>query len=329
MVKNFFKNKSILITGGTGSFGSFFANHLSKKYKNLKKIVILSRDELKQSEFSKNNKSKLLRFFLGDVRDKDRLKMAFKDIDIVVHAAALKQVPTAEYNPFEFVKTNILGTQNVVEACLSTNVKYLLSLSTDKASSPTNLYGATQLSADKLVCATNNITGAKDIKCFVVRYGNVLGSRGSILDLFTESAEKGFINITDKTMTRFNITLNEAVKMVEWSLSNAKGGEIFVPKIPSFKIEDMATAINSKAKKNYVGIRPGEKIHEEMISKSDLNWTYDLGKYFAILNPSNQKLLNYYKKYKKIEMKNSYNSLENENYLSIKDLKKIISLSSK
>ena len=211
-----FKNKTILITGGTGSFGNHFLKTLLKKYNSCKKIIIFSRDELKQSEMVKSFLSPKLRFFLGDIRDLNRLKIAFSDVDIVIHAAALKQVPTAEYNPFEFIKTNVVGTQNVVEACLSTNVEKLISLSTDKASSPINLYGATKLAADKLVLSLNNISGNRKIKSSVVRYGNVLGSRGSLLGLLMETSKKNYFNITDLNMTRFNITLKDACEMVFW-----------------------------------------------------------------------------------------------------------------
>jgi UDP-N-acetylglucosamine 4,6-dehydratase (inverting) len=320
--KNFFNNKTLLITGGTGSFGKFFSSYIIRKYKNLKKIIIFSRDELKQSQMSAENKDKRLRFFLGDIRDKDRLEMAFNGVDIVIHAAALKQVPTAEYNPFEFIKTNVLGTQNVVEAAIKTNVKHTIALSTDKASSPINLYGATKLAADKLICAANNILGKVDVKFSVVRYGNVLGSRGSILDLFIESSKKKkLINITHKEMTRFNITLEKACEMVEWSLVNCLGGEIFVPKIQSFKVFDMAKAIDPKSKIKFIGIRPGEKMHEEMISKYDIPLTYDLGKYYVIINQSNPRLYNFYKHKKKINLDHSYNSKDNRPYLSVNDLK--------
>ena len=276
------KNKSILVTGGTGSFGRAFSNHIMKKYKNIKKLIIFSRDELKQHEmaktFSKKDLQKL-RFFIGDVRDKERLKMALEDVDILIHAAALKQVPTAEYNPHEYIKTNILGAQNIVEACLDTKVKKVIALSTDKAAAPINLYGATKLCSDKLFAAANNLKGKKKISFSMVRYGNVLGSRGSILKEFIKQSKKGKINITDKSMTRFNISLEDAIKMVEWSIKNSLGGEIFVPKLKSFKITDFAKAICPKCKLVTIGVRPGEKIHEEMITSSDSYYTFDLGKY--------------------------------------------------
>ena len=265
-----------------------------------------------------------LRFFLGDIRDLNRLKIAFSDVDIVIHAAALKQVPTAEYNPFEFIKTNVVGTQNVVEACLSTNVEKLISLSTDKASSPINLYGATKLAADKLVLSLNNISGNRKIKSSVVRYGNVLGSRGSLLGLLMETSKKNYFNITDLNMTRFNITLKDACEMVFWSLKNMKGGEIFVPKIPSFKILDMARCVNNKARIKKIGLRPGEKIHEEMISKHELIYTYDLGKYYAVLNSKDTNLLKKYKSKKLATLKSSYNSKDNKDKMSQTDLRKVL-----
>ena len=319
-----FKNKTILITGGTGSFGNHFLKTLLKKYNSCKKIIIFSRDELKQSEMVKSFLSPKLRFFLGDIRDLNRLKIAFSDVDIVIHAAALKQVPTAEYNPFEFIKTNVVGTQNVVEACLSTNVEKLISLSTDKASSPINLYGATKLAADKLVLSLNNISGNRKIKSSVVRYGNVLGSRGSLLGLLMETSKKNYFNITDLNMTRFNITLKDACEMVFWSLKNMKGGEIFVPKIPSFKILDMARCVNNKARIKKIGLRPGEKIHEEMISKHELIYTYDLGKYYAVLNLKDTNLLKKYKSKKLATLKSSYNSKDNKDKMSQTDLRKVL-----
>ncbi len=318
-----FKNKTILITGGTGSFGNHFVKTLLKKH-SFKKIIIFSRDELKQSEMIKSIISPKLRFFLGDIRDLNRLKIAFSDVDIVIHAAALKQVPTAEYNPFEFIKTNVVGTQNVVEACLSSNVQKLISLSTDKASSPINLYGATKLAADKLVLSLNNISGKRNIVSSVVRYGNVLGSRGSLLGLLMETSKKNYFNITDLNMTRFNITLKDACEMVMWSIKNTKGGEIFVPKIPSFKILDMAKCINKRAKIKRIGLRPGEKIHEEMISEHELRYSYDLGKYYAVLNSKDTNLIKKYKSKKLINLKSSYNSKNNKDKMSQEDLKKVL-----
>ena len=272
---------SILITGGTGSFGKAFVKEVLGNYPKIKRVVIFSRDELKQYEMS--NQFSLdeypgMRYFLGDVRDRDRLHRALEGIDFVVHAAALKQVPAAEYNPFECIKTNILGSQNLIEACLDSNVKRVVALSTDKAAAPVNLYGATKLCADKLFVAANNITGNRDLRFSVVRYGNVMGSRGSVVPLFLERKKTGTLPVTDPKMTRFNISLHDGVNMVIWALKNAAGGEIFVSKIPSYRIEDLAEAIGPECKLNITGIRPGEKLHEEMITTSDSFYTVDLGK---------------------------------------------------
>ena len=292
---NYLKNKTILITGGTGSFGSNFVKEIIKKIWFKKKIIIFSRDELKQFELQKkiNIKSNLLRFFLGDIRDKSRLTYAFKDVDVVVHAAALKQVPAAEYNPLEFVKTNVLGSQNVIEACIDCNVKKVIALSTDKAVSPLNLYGATKLCADKLFVSANNITGNQNISFSVVRYGNVLGSRGSILNEFAKQKfkKKQHFKITDMKMTRFNILMNEAIDLVLWSIQNLKGGEIVIPKLKSFWIKDLAKALNNKAEFKVIGTRPGEKIHEELMSIADSQNVYQLkDKYLLISNQLIKKL---------------------------------------
>ena len=271
MMKKYFKNKTILITGGTGSFGNIAVRKFLK-IKGIKKIIIYSRDEHKQHEMISrfNTKElKLLRFFIGDVRDLERLTNAFEGVDVVIHAAALKQVDTAEYNPYEFIKTNIMGAQNVIQASIHNKVKNIIALSTDKAAAPINLYGATKLCSDKMFIAANNIVGNKDIKFSVVRYGNVMGSRGSIIPLFLKQKNNKLFTITDKRMTRFNITLQESIDMVIWSLVNNLGGEIYVPKIPSYKIEDLARAICSKSKIKIIGIRQGEKLHEEMITKDD------------------------------------------------------------
>lgn len=273
MNKNFFKNKSILLTGGTGSFGTAFVDYLLRHKVPLKKIIIFSRDELKQFEMSKiynENKYPCMRYFIGDVRDKERVKMAFRDVDIVVHAAALKQVPAAEYNPVEYIKTNIIGAQNIIEASLDTNIQKVIALSTDKASSPINLYGATKLCSDKLFVSANNIIGSKNLIFSVIRYGNVMGSRGSVLHNFIEQKSNKMFEITDVKMTRFNITIKEAINFVIERLSSMKGGEIFVPKIPSFRIIDLAKAVSEKCKIKITGIRLGEKLHEEMISTFDL-----------------------------------------------------------
>jgi UDP-N-acetylglucosamine 4,6-dehydratase len=326
MNKNFFKNKSLLITGGTGSFGKAFVSYLLKNKVPLKKIIIFSRDEFKQFEMSKvfnEDKYPNIRYFIGDIRDKERLKLALNEVSIVVHAAALKQVPTAEYNPTEFIKTNILGSQNIIDCSLGSSVKNVIALSTDKASSPINLYGATKLCSDKLFIAANNIKGKQNIKFSVVRYGNVMGSRGSVLEMFLKQKKYGLFTITDKNMTRFNINMNEAINFVIFSLLNSKGGEIFVPKIPSFRIIDLAKAINVNNKIKYIGIRPGEKMHEEMISTFDSSSTIDFGKCYVILNINNIK---FYKACKFLPEDFSYNSKTNKDFLNINNLKKIIKI---
>jgi len=322
----YFKNKTILITGGTGSLGTALINFFIVKKFPLKKLIVLSRDELKQHDlFNKIGPkyNKLLRFFIGDVRDLQRLKSAFSGVDIVIHAAALKQVPAAEYNPTEFIKTNILGTQNVIEACLETSVKKALLLSTDKASSPINLYGATKLCADKLFISANNIKGKKDIYFSVLRYGNVMGSRGSVIEVFRQQLEKfGKVYLTDPKMTRFNILLEEAIELVLWSIINSRGGELIVPKLPSFYIKDLASLIG-KNKYEISGIRVGEKLHEEMISDHDSPNTFDLGNKYAIV-PENLK--NFYKN-KKLQLVPSgfsYNSKTNINFLSKNNLNIIL-----
>ena len=287
---NLAEAESILVTGGSGSFGKAFIESLLKSDETKDtRIVIFSRDELKQWELQSEfpiNKYPNLRFFIGDIRDKDRLKRALQGIDIVVHAAALKQVPAAEYNPMEFIKTNVIGSNNLVDPCIDTGVKKVVALSTDKAAAPINLYGATKLCADKLFIAANNIRGNSNITFSVVRYGNVMGSRGSVIPYFLKSAKEGELKVTDNKMTRFNITLSEGVDMVKWAINNGIGGEIFVPKIPSYRIIDVAKAIGPNCIIENIGIRPGEKLHEEMITSSDSYSTKDLGDYFAILpNP--------------------------------------------
>lgn len=278
--------KTILITGGTGSFGKKFVETVLNRH-NPKKIIIYSRDELKQYEMQQDlrfqKESVLMRYFIGDVRDEKRLTRAMEGIDTVVHAAALKQVPAAEYNPFEAVKTNIIGGQNVINACIDCGVKKVIALSTDKAAAPINLYGATKLTSDKLFIAANNFRGTHDIKFSVVRYGNVMGSRGSVIPFFIEKKKTGSLPITDKRMTRFNITLQEGVDFVLKCFDKMWGGELFVPKIPSFKIIDLAEAVAPGIKIEEVGIRPGEKIHEEMITEADAMSTIQFEKYFVIL----------------------------------------------
>ena len=282
-----FNNKNILITGGTGSFGKAFVNRLVTKYKKIKKLIIFSRDEFKQYEMQKEfsvKKYPFLRYFLGDVRDYDRLRFAFKGVDYVIHAAALKQVNTAEYNPFEFINTNIIGAKNVIEASFERDVKKVIALSTDKACSPINLYGATKLCSDKLFSSANNIGGSVSTKFSVVRYGNVFSSRGSIIPLFLDqNKRREKFTLTDLSMTRFNIFMDQAIDMVEWALKNLKGSEIFVPKLKSFKVIDLIKSINLNPKIKIIGIRPGEKIHEELISNSDSRLTIDIGKYYVIL----------------------------------------------
>lgn len=278
--------KTVLITGGTGSFGKKFVATILENYPDVRKIIIFSRDELKQSELKKvysEEKFPQIRFFIGDVRDLERLKMACEGVDIVIHAAAIKQVDTAEYNPGECIKTNIQGAENVIAAALYCGVKDVVALSTDKACAPINLYGATKLVSDKLFVAANNIRGSKDIKFSVVRYGNVMGSRGSVIPFFMEHSSKGVLPITHPGMTRFNISLDDGVAMVLHAVETHLGGEIFVPKIPSYKILDIAEAVAPGVSTKVVGIRPGEKLHEEMITDTDALHTIDSGKYYIIL----------------------------------------------
>jgi len=326
-------NKTILITGGTGSFGKTFIDIVLKEY-NPKKIIIYSRDELKQFEMQEKwpicDTTPMIRYFIGDVRDLDRLTMAMEGVDIVIHAAALKQVPTAEYNPFEAVKTNILGGQNVIDAAFRSNVKRVIALSTDKAAAPINLYGATKLASDKLFIAANNYSGTHDIKFSVVRYGNVMGSRGSVIPFFNKKREEGILPITDERMTRFNITLQNGVYFVLQCLDKMWGGELFVPKIPSYKILDIAKAIAPSCKYKIVGIRPGEKLHEEMITETDALHTIEFEKYFVILPSTKLWDINKfidessYSRGKICEFGFSYNSGTNEEFLSIEGLKKLM-----
>lgn len=323
-------DKSLLITGGTGSFGKAFVRTVLLKYPDVKRLVIFSRDELKQFEMSQEfpeRENPAIRYFIGDVRDPDRLRRAFEGIDIVIHAAALKQVPAAEYNPFECIKTNVLGAQNVIEACLDSRVSHVVALSTDKAAAPINLYGATKLCSDKLFTAANNIKGARDLRFSVVRYGNVMGSRGSVIPFFLDRRKTGILPITDPSMTRFNISLQEGVDMVLWALEKAHGGEIFVPKIPSYRITDVAQAIGPDCEHPIVGIRPGEKIHEEMISSSDSFNTIDLGKYFAILPVAGDKSIQEYCESHggtPVAPGYAYDSGTNPEFLSVSQIKQLI-----
>ena len=324
------KNKSLLITGGTGSFGKAFVRTVLERYPEVRRLVIYSRDELKQFEMSQEFDPADyggLRYFIGDVRDQDRLKRAMEDIDIVIHAAALKQVPAAEYNPFEAIKTNVLGAQNVIECALDCGVKRVVALSTDKAAAPINLYGATKLCSDKLFTAANNVRGKRDIRFSVVRYGNVMGSRGSVIPFFLARRKTGVLPITDTRMTRFNISLQEGVDMVLWAIENADGGEVFVPKIPSYRITDVAEAIGPECEKPVVGIRPGEKIHEEMITASDSYNTVDLGEYYAILPMSAQYSRQSYCENNgchPVEPGFAYNSGTNSQFLTVRQIRELI-----
>jgi len=326
----FDSSSRILITGGTGSFGKAFISETLRRFPEIKRLVVYSRDELKQWELQQIypvSQYPQLRLLLGDVRDRARLVRALEGIDTVVHAAALKQVPAAEYNPIEFINTNVLGAENVVQACLDTDVKRVVALSTDKAAAPINLYGATKLCSDKLFIAANNIKGSRDLRFSVVRYGNVMGSRGSVIPFFLEKAKSGILPITDPEMSRFNISLSEGVAMVLWALEHALGGELFVPKIPSYRITDVAEAIGPSCEKPITGIRPGEKIHEEMITASDSFTTIDLGAYYAIL-PSDGRVQKRYQEASitmiPVPKGFTYNSGDNPEFLSVGQLRSLI-----
>lgn len=323
-------NKSILITGGTGSFGKAFVATVLERYPGIRRLVIYSRDELKQYEMQQSfpqSRYPGIRYFIGDIRDESRLQRALEGIDVVVHAAALKQVPAAEYNPFECIKTNVLGAQNLIEACLSNGVQNVVALSTDKAAAPVNLYGATKLCSDKLFIAANNITGNRDLRFSVVRYGNVMGSRGSVIPFFLEQRRTGVLPITDPRMTRFSISLREGVAMVLWAIENAWGGEVFVPKIPSYRITDVAAAVAPECRQDIVGIRPGEKIHEEMITSSDSFNTVDLGDYYAILPVGGAYSVEDYcakRGAKPVPVGFAYNSGSNPDFLSVEQLRQMV-----
>ncbi len=325
--------KSVLITGGTGSFGKEFVQTVLQKYPKIKRLVIYSRDELKQYEMAQRfspAEHKAIRYFIGDIRDAKRFTRACENIDIIVHAAALKQVPAAEYNPMECIKTNILGAQNVIEAAFATNVEAVVALSTDKAAAPINLYGATKLCSDKLFVAANNMKGKRDLRFSVVRYGNVMGSRGSVIPFFLKQRETGRLTLTHPQMTRFNITLEDAVKLVLFSLENAMGGEIFIPKIPSYRITDIAQAIGPNCDHQVVGIRPGEKLHEEMITPADSYNTIELDQHFVIcptnltyLDKTKDDFLAHYNA-KPVPVDFSYDSGTNPEWLSVEQLRNLI-----
>jgi UDP-N-acetylglucosamine 4,6-dehydratase/5-epimerase len=325
-------DKSILVTGGTGSFGRAFVRTVLSRYSDIKRLVVYSRDELKQYEMNQvfsDREYEGLRYFIGDIRDEARLRRALEGVDIVVHAAALKQVPAAEYNPFECIKTNVLGAQNLIEACLDSGVERVVALSTDKAAAPINLYGATKLCSDKLFIAANNIKGKRDVRFSVVRYGNVMGSRGSVIPFFLERRKTGVLPITDARMTRFNISLQEGVDLVLKAIEHCWGGEVLVPKIPSYRITDVATAIGPECRQQIVGIRPGEKVHEEMITSSDSYNTVDLGRHFAILPSAGTYPIEDYCARgggKRVEPGFAYESGQNPDFLSIEQLRALIEL---
>jgi UDP-N-acetylglucosamine 4,6-dehydratase/5-epimerase len=324
-------NQSILVTGGTGSFGKKFVQTILDRFPDVKRLIIYSRDELKQFEMSQSfphSKYKAIRYFIGDVRDAERLRRACEGVDIIVHAAALKQVPAAEYNPMECIKTNIFGAENVINAALDCGVKKVVALSTDKAAAPINLYGATKLCSDKLFVAANNMKGSRDLVFSVVRYGNVIGSRGSVVPFFLNKRQDGVLPITHPDMTRFNISLEEGVDLVLHALEHAWGGEIFVPKIPSYKITDVAEAIAPDARQDVVGIRPGEKLHEEMITETDSYSTVELDKYFVILpaTPNKWTPEDFMKNFKgkMVEPGFRYNSQTNDAWLTPEEIREQI-----
>lgn len=324
--------KSILITGGTGSFGKMFTKLILERNPDVKRLVILSRDEQKHFNMAMEfpeTKYPAIRYFIGDVRDKERMERAFEGIDIVIHAAAMKHVHIAEYNPSECIMTNINGAENVISAAIKCGVKNVVALSTDKACAPNNLYGATKLTSDKLFIAANNIKGSRDIKFSVVRYGNVMGSNGSVMPFFLNKRKEGVLPITDKKMTRFNISLHDGCKMVFDAIEKAWGGELFVPKIPSYKVVDVATAIGPDCQQKEVGIRPGEKLHEEMITISDAINTYDIGKYYVILPQqtifNRDKFIKHFNA-KLVDPNFSYNSGDNEEWETIESLRELLKI---
>lgn len=330
------KGKSVLVTGGTGSFGKKIISTIFTKFPDVKKVVVFSRDELKQYEMSKTfsyDKYPAIRYLIGDVRDGERLKQACKGIDIVIHAAALKQVPAAEYNPTECIKTNVVGAQNVINAAINTDVECVVALSTDKAAAPVNLYGATKLCSDKLFVAANNIKGSKNLRFSVVRYGNVAGSRGSVMPFFLNKRKDGYLPLTHENMTRFNISLEDGVNLVLFAIENSIGGEIFIPKLPSYRLGDVATAIAPECEQRIVGIRPGEKLHEEMVTSADSFNTIELDNHYVIC-PMNLNYLHIFKEdyldnYQQFNAKPvpvgfSYNSGDNTDWLSVEDIRGIV-----
>ncbi len=322
-------NSSLLITGGTGSFGKALTRRVLQKYPDIKRLVIFSRDELKQYEMAQEfppDKYPNIRFFIGDVRNEERLRRALERIDYVVHAAALKQVPAAEYNPIEFIQTNVMGAQNMISACMDTDVRGVVALSTDKAAAPINLYGATKLCSDKLFIAGNNIT-SKDIRFSVVRYGNVMGSRGSVIPFFMSRRSSGVLPVTEPNMTRFNITLDHGVELVLHALEHSQGGELYVPRIPSYRITDLTEAIGPDCEHPVVGIRPGEKVHEEMITEADSLTTWDHGDFFTILPVSpGWDVSEWSAKHgaTKVEEGFHYTSANNSSFLSVEQIRDLI-----
>lgn len=324
-------NKNILITGGTGSLGKELTKTILHKWPGVQRLIIYSRDEQKQFQMAQEyppDKYPMIRFFIGDVRDLERMKRAFSGVDCVIHAAAMKHVHIAEYNPDECVKTNINGAENVIKASLSCGVKDVVALSTDKACAPINLYGATKLASDKLFIAANNIVGKQDVKFSVVRYGNVMGSNGSVIPFFLDRKKTGVLPITDPTMTRFNISLADGVKMVLHAIEHAHGGELYVPKIPSYRITDLAEAIGPECEHPIIGIRPGEKVHEEMITASDSFATYKIGDYYVILPPAGgfKNREQYLRDNNAVPVEKGfcYNSGENEEFLTVEELRTLI-----
>jgi UDP-N-acetylglucosamine 4,6-dehydratase (inverting) len=324
-------HKVVLITGGTGSFGKKFVETILKRYPDVKKIIIYSRDELKQFELKQMyppSKFPQLRFFIGDVRDGKRLKQACEGVNVIIHAAAIKQVDTAEYNPTECIRTNVDGAENVIQAALDCDVSEVVALSTDKACAPINLYGATKLTSDKLFTAANNIKGKRNIRFSVVRYGNVMGSRGSVIPFFIKKREEGLLPITHSEMTRFNISLQAGVDLVMFAIQNHLGGEIFIPKIPSYKIMDIAKAVAPNCETKVVGVRPGEKLHEEMITETDSLNTLDIGNYYAILpsvsfNHTEEEYMKHHNA-DKVPFGFKYNSGTNTNWETVESLRDLI-----